>query len=206
MENIERIIGLDPGSSESGMCVLDNGQIVAAFNLNYEQFWIKVTNYLLNRNCTVVIEDIRPYSLKLTPQVIDTCKLIGEAVYRLRNDCGVNVQLVTRFEVKKWVFDTFPVIATEFATKKIEKKLFDACELLTRCEIRVDTNGKPPRKPSFIHVDDKIVTEAMKYFYRIPKPDPGDGYRYGLKDHSWQALGAATYFTEKKSRLTYGSH
>jgi hypothetical protein len=51
-----------------------------------------------------------------------------------------------------------------------------------------------PRKPSFVFVDDKIVTDCMKHLYKIPLPKSGKGYQYGLQTHSWQALAVATYF------------
>jgi hypothetical protein len=50
------------------------------------------------------------------------------------------------------------------------------------------------RKPSFVFVDDKIMTESMKVLYGIELPKAGKGYEYGLKTHSWQALALATYF------------
>jgi hypothetical protein len=60
--------------------------------------------------------------------------------------------------------------------------------------IRVDCAGKQKRKSSFIHVDDRVVTEAMKHLYKIPLPKAGKGYQFGLQTHSWQALAVATYF------------
>lgn len=190
-----RIIGIDPGSESSGMVVLDNYSIRVAFNLSNDvQLYDKICNYSLNCNLTIVIEDIKPYSLRLTPDVINTCKFIGELVYRLKTACGMNVVLVSRYEVKKWCFDTFPEVCTPIIDKKIEKKMFDACDVITRELIRVDSAGKSKRKSSFIHVDDKVVTECMKHLYKIPLPKTGKGYQHGLQTHSWQALAVATYF------------
>ena len=161
------------------MVVLDDGHITGAWNLEHPVFYSKLAFFLLHKHCRVVIEDIRPYSLRLTPQVVETCKFIGEAVYRLRIEAGADVELVSRFEVKRWVFETFPHICSPFIKKKIEKK-------------DQRTSSGEYRTPSFVYVDDKIVMEAMKFYYKIPQPPPGSGYMYGLKNHSWQALALAS--------------
>ena len=180
MDN-HRIIGIDPGSSGCGMAVLDNGYIKSAFNVSNQDFYSKVTNYLIHPNCTVVIEDIRPYSLRLTVQVIDTCKWIGECLYRLKNEANANVVLVARNEVKKWCFDTFPDVCLPIIEKKIEKKGY------------VTAKTGEPRKPSFVFVDDNVVTKCMQDLYKIPPPKAGKGYMYGLIKHSWQALAVASF-------------
>ena len=180
----KRIIGIDPGSEESGMVVLDDSTIIGAFNLRNEYcFYDKVTNFSIHPNLTVVIEDLKPYSLRLTPQVISTAKFIGECLYRLKNEAGMNVTLVSRNEVKKWVFDTFPEVCLPIIEKAIGKKGY-----ITR------STGEP-RKPSFVFVNDKIVTESMKVLYKIPLPKSGKGYQHGLQSHSWQALGLASFFS-----------
>lgn len=181
---MERIIGIDPGET-CGMVILDGGQISSVFNIMFDQLTSKLTNYLIHPNCRVVVEDIRPYSLRLTPQVIWTCKFIGELVYRLKNDAGAIVDLVPRNEVKKWCFDTFPDVCLPMIEKKIIKKGL----------IRKDTGE--PRKPSFVFVDDRVVTECMKNLYSIKMPKPGYGYRFGLKGHSFQALAIAAYWEWK---------
>jgi hypothetical protein len=176
------------------MAVLDDGRIVGAFNLNTDQFWSKVTNFLINQSCTIVIEDLAPYSLKLTPQVIDTAKWIGMAVERLTASVTTPIVLIPRSSVKKWVYEAFPEVVLPLCDKKIDKKLSLACDLTTRQEVRVDDNGKVARKSSFVYVDDKIVTEAMKYLHRIEMPKPGSGYEHGLKEHSWQSLAIASFY------------
>jgi hypothetical protein len=203
MSYYSRIIGIDPGSESCGMVVLDGGQITAVFNIINIIFWDKVTNFLIHPNCIVVLEDIRPYSMRLMPQVIDTCKFIGEAVYRLRTVAGANVELITRSEVKKWVFDQFPDVCEGRVDKKILKKAFAACDTASGKEILVKENGDAwkARKGSFVYVDDKIVKEAMKHHYDIPKPPPGDGYKYGLKDDAWQALAIATLYHSRSHQF-----
>ena len=181
---MNRIIGIDPGST-CGIVILDGGQITSAFNIMSDIMLTKVTDFLIHPNCTVVIEDIKPYSLRLTPQVIDTCKFIGELNFRLKTWSGAIVEYVARNQVKKWCFDTFPEVCTPIIQKKIEKKGF-----------RNKETGEW-RKPSFVWVDDKVVTECMKALYSIEKPKSGYGYQFGLKEHSWQALAIASYYERK---------
>ncbi len=180
----QRIIGIDPGET-CGMVVLDGGQITSVFNIMSENLHTKITTFLVHPNCRVVIEDIRPFSLRLTPQIISTCKFIGEAVYRLRNDAGAIVDLAPRNDVKRWVFETFPEVCVPIIDRKIEKKGY------------VSKSDGRPRKASFVFVDDKVVTECMKVLYKIPVPERGYGYQFGLKDHAWQALALATYYSNK---------
>lgn len=181
---MSRIIGVDPGES-CGMVVLDGGNISSVFNIISEKLLDKVTNFLIHPQCVVVIEDIRPFSMRLTAQIIDTCKFIGMIVDRLRIDAGADVRLIVRNEVKKWCFDQFPEICIPVIERKIEKKGYK------------NGNSDDPRKPSFVFVDDKIVMECMKQKYGIPLPPKGKGYRYGLKDHSFQALAVASCFIAK---------
>lgn len=191
-------MGIDPGSSVCGVVVLDDGEIAGAFNWSIPVLWCKISNFLIHPNISVVVEDIRPYSLQLTPQVIDTCKFIGELVYRLRIEAGLNVELLSRSEVKKWAFDTNPTLAASLIKAKVDKKMFMACDLKTREELWVDTFGKGRRKESFVQINDRIMTELMKYLYGIPKPKAGSGYKFGLKEHSWQALALASCFSRTK--------
>lgn len=196
-DKIRRIIGVDPGSEESGMVVLDDCRIVVALNVaNVAQVYDKISKYSLNCNLTIAVEDIKPYSLRLTSQVIDTCKFIGELTYRLRNEAGINVVMVSRYEVKKWIFDSFYDLCLPFIDKKIHKKGFDASDIETKLPVRVWSDGEvwKARKASFVFIDDKIVTEAMKQLYKIPLPNKGKGYQFGLQTHSWQALATASYF------------
>lgn len=178
------ILGVDPGSEMSGVCILADGQILNAFNVKNTELLPKVTNIMLNRNLIVAIEDIKAYSLRLTPGVIDTCKWIGELTYRLKNSVGCDCRLIARNEVKKWVFDRFPNVCLPAVAEKIKKSGF------------INANGEQ-RKQSFIFVDDKIVKESMTIHYKIQKPTPGKGYAYGLKDHSWQALSLCAFLEDK---------
>lgn len=186
-----RVIGIDPGMT-CGVAVLDDNQILACFNTNMTDIWGKINAYMIHPNYMIALEDIRPYSLPLTPDVLATAKFIGEAHYRLRMACGERCVLVTRSEVKKWVFDTFPAICLPRIAERIDKKLFDACEVLTRQEIRVNETGRPGRKPSHNYVNDQIVIAAMREYYKVPRKKKGEPAPFGLDGHSWQALGLAS--------------
>ena len=187
----QRIIGIDPGNVISGMVVLDNGLISGAFNLdNKEALFSRICSYSVHQNLTIVIEDIKPYSVKMSQQVIDTCKFIGLLVYRLTVEAGMTVKMVSRADVKEWVYKAFTATCEPYIDIKIEKKRYDACDLETKQLIRVNGNGTlKKRKGSFIYVDDKMVMEAMKVMYHVKEPAAGKGYEYGLKSHNWQALG-----------------
>jgi hypothetical protein len=118
-------------------------------------------------------------------------------VYRLRIETGYDVELVSRAEVKKWVFDTFTDVCVAAIRKKVDKKMYLCCDLSTKELVWLDAFGKSRRKENFTQVDDKVVTEAMKFLYKIPTPKPGDGYKFGLKDHSWQALALANLYKSR---------
>ena len=191
-----RIIGIDPGSNGSGIVLLEDGMIKCSANLTNMQLYEKITSWLIYSSVTVVVEDLAAYSLRLTPQVIDTAKFIGELNYRVKNDAGANVVLLPRSAVKKWCFDYFNDICIPLIDDKMGKKLFEACDLATREDVRVDNNSRSKKKASFIWVDDKIVTECMKAYYKISLPAAGKGYEYGLKTHGWQALACATCWSK----------
>jgi hypothetical protein len=196
----KRIIGIDPGAT-CGIVVLDDGCISSVLNISNTML-SKITNFLIHPNCTVVIEDIRPYSMQLTPQIIETCKLIGEMVYRLKFEAGAAVELISRGEVKKWVFDTFSELSIELINKKASKKGFLSCNVMTNEIERVFGDGRPFRlkKASFVSINDSIVEAAMKLHYKFETPVRGKGYPFGLKGHSWQALSLATYFIHKDKK------
>lgn len=193
----KRIIGIDPGNDNSGIVILDGLSIIGAYNLPNEALYSKIAAYSIHPDLSIVVEDIKPYSLKLTPQVIDTCKFIGELNYRLKIAIGFNVVYVPRADVRKWVYDTFLPVCEPLVNIKIEKKMYDACSLETRQVMRVNGRGGNKRKGSFIYIDDKMVMESMKELYQLKKPAPGKGYDFGLKDHSFQALALARYYMTK---------
>jgi hypothetical protein len=178
----KRIIGIDPGIEESGIVVLDGSNIIGAFNVKKEQFYSKVTEFSIHSNINVAVEDLAAYSLRLTPQVISTAKFVGEAEYRLKNEFRLDVSLIPRSLIKRWCFDTFPVVCIPIIEAKIKKKG------------QVIASTGEPRKPHFVYVDDKIVMECMKSLYKVASPGKGRKYEYGLNKHSWQALAVASYY------------
>jgi hypothetical protein len=97
------------------------------------------------------------------------------------------VALVPRSAVKKWVFEAHADIVKPLCQIKSDKA----------ADKRAAENGDSVvtyKTASFIYVDDRMVQLSMIEHYEIPIPKPGDGYEYGLKDHSWQALAVATTF------------
>jgi hypothetical protein len=192
---MEKIIwGIDPGSAVCGICELRSGLIGHCFECEPKDVYNRIMSLSGASEIIVVIEDIFPYSLRLTPAVIDTCKLIGELTYRFKQNTQVEIlSLVARNTIKNWVFDTVP----EECIPRINKKIL----LKNNRNIRdgkkslVKKDGEM-RQPSFQWVDDRIVIAAMKSIHNIPTPKPGKPNIYGLKStsHSWQALAVASFF------------
>lgn len=191
---MEKIIwGIDPGSSICGVCQLNSGLIGNCFNIEPEKVYNQILRLSEGSKFIVVIEDIFPYSMRLTPQVIDTCKLIGELAYRF-NTCDQvsSVHLVARNSVKKWIFDTQFAICEPRINKKILAKHNRNIKKGLKGMIKLDGEM---RQSSFHFVDDRIVIAALKSIYNIPTPKPGKPNIFGLKGHSFQALAVGTYFT-----------
>jgi hypothetical protein len=137
---------------------------------------------------------MRPYSGRFSQQVIDTCKFIGEAVYRAKNEFGSNPVLITRNEVKKWVFDTFPAICNERIAKRIE--YMDGYKT-GKGERGYRKKDGELKKPTFHWVDDRVCIAAMKEYWKIPTPKPGKKNIYELSAHSWQALALGTCYIQR---------
>jgi hypothetical protein len=184
-----RIIGIDPGSEISGVCVLNGTTIEAAANVSNYELYNFIGQHLGKTKPIIVIEDIAPYNMRLSPQVIDTVKFIGVLTYRFStNDSIKELKLVPRNSVKKWIFDTCP----DICLPRINAKMLTV-------DKRMVKNGKKGlrktdgemRLPSFHYVDDRVVIAALKKLYDIPTPKPGKPNIYGLRDHSWQALATA---------------
>jgi hypothetical protein len=146
----------------------------------------------------VAVEDIRPYSGKLTMQVIGTCKFIGEISHRANTGLKTYLELITRYDVKKWVFDAFP----EICLPRLEKKIaYRDGWMKSKGRKGLTNKDGNLRKPSFIFVDDRIVQAAMASYWKIEKPKPGKTNPTGLKTHSWQALAVATCFMIKSREI-----
>ena len=189
---MEKIIwGVDPGSSICGLCRLDSGLIGDCFNVEPNKVYREILSRSKGSQFIVAIEDIFPYSLKLTPSVIDTCKLIGELTYRFNTCKQVDaVKLVARNSIKKFIYDSVP----DECIPRINKKILDKHNRNIKQEKKglIKLNGEM-RLPSFNWVDDRIVIAALKSLLNIPTPKPGKPNIFGLKSHSWNAL-AVAYF------------
>lgn len=187
------IISIDPGDVISGITILKMGRIAVSGNLENA----KVMNFIEDHTKGVpideivaVIEDIRPYAAKLTMQIIDTCKYIGELRYRL-NGANIASEWFPRSVIKKWVFDSFPVVCTP----RIEAKmLYQDGRNIKQGKKGLRTKEGELRKPSFHYVDDRIVIAAMKERWDIETPKPGKTNKYKISAHGWQALAVGTYY------------
>lgn len=193
MQNL--VIGVDPGSKVSGICLLKDKDIQSALIEKNSNVVAKIKELLAGRPATIVIEDVYPYSTLLKPQIITTCKFIGVLAYRLGKIKGVSLAFVARNSVKKWVFDTFPSIVTPRINKKIN--YLDGWRVGKGKRGLRNKDGEL-RKASFQFVDDRVVIAALKELYIIPDPKPGKSNKFGLKAHSWQALAVASQFIYKQ--------
>lgn len=181
----EILLGIDPGSSKSGLIVLVNGELSEGLNLENEDMFTLIDKYsLFDTGCRlfVVYEDIRPYTSRFNMETINTCKVIGRLDYILKLQRIPHIA-ITRNEVKSFVFNKYGSVVIPDIEKKIEKK----------GKTRKDGSKL---KPSFQYVDDRIVCRAMKHHWNIETPKPGKSNKMGIKTHVWQALGVITCYLE----------
>lgn len=203
IKSVPCIVSIDVGSNMSGICVISNSSIIECVNISNDLVCAKIKEYYVKYRATTIIEDIRAYSSKLSQDVIDTCKFIGELTYRLKNELQVHsFKLYPRSTIRKWVFDAFP----DICVAAIDKKIAYLDEYGRRKNEELKEAGKKPkyrryvtksgelRKASFNYVDDRIVIAVMKRLWKIPEPKPFKPNIYGLKDDSWQALALASYY------------
>lgn len=189
-----KMIGIDAGSTSSGIIVLVEGKIREGYNMTNEEVIPFIEREQEGYKLTVVIEDVRPYNMRITNGIIDTIKFIGQIEWRLKSiDC--KIELVPRWQVKQWVYIQFKTIVTPLIQKKIDysherkKKLYE------------DKGWGEKKKSvgSFVWVDDRIIIEAMRKHWNIPKTKKvGQLTMYNLREHSWQALALCSYFLKTK--------
>lgn len=181
MDNTGVFIAIDSGSSKSGVVVVKGLKIAYADNLqNVEVLKLIKSTKKEYVDVVVLVEDIKPYSISLTQATIDTCKFIGRVCFFM--EAGrVKYELITRHQVKRWVYDQFPTIVLERICKKIAYK------------DKRNNDGKL-RKPSYVYVDDRIVIAAMKDLWKIETPKPGKRNSLGITGHAWQALGVMSVY------------
>jgi len=189
---MDKIIwGIDPGSSICGICELKSGLIGNVFDEQPNSVYKRIMSLCGPNSVTVVIEDVFPFSNRLTPDVIDTCKLIGELTYRFNTTENVSVHLVPRNSVRNWIFKTVPDV--------VIPRVIERMEYLDKQKIKQGKRGLRDKEgklyePHFRYVDDRIIIAALKKLYNIPTPKPGKSNIYGLKGHNFQALAVAAYF------------
>ncbi len=186
------IWGIDPGNEVCGVAQLLDKRIGHCFNEPSGSVYDRILSLSGGESFTVVIEDVYPYSMRLTPQIIATCKVIGELGFRFSTCPSVQSVIFTpRNSVKKWIFDTVP----DVVLPRIDKKMasLHARKLKLGLKGLVKKDGEM-RTPSFHFVDDRTVIAALKSIYGIPTPKPGKPNIYGLVDHSWQALAVAGHY------------
>ena len=170
------IIGIDAGSSKSGLAIVSDGQIEKGMVLPNES----VIDFLLGlkgTECKIVIEDLRAYSVRLSQDLITTAKFIGKLEYILESN-NMSYVLVERVKIKKMVYDKYPDAVSEVQKMIVQRE-------------RLNKTGDY-RKPSMIYVCDRVVANAMRYFWELPKGQ-GKRNKFGLASHSWSALALCTY-------------
>lgn len=185
--NKATLIGVDAGSSKSGIIIITEKGIREGNNIPNDN----VLDYIASESCKcnklyVVLEDVRPYNMRISDGIIQTIKFIGELEYRLRS-ANIPFELIPRWQVKQWVFLQFRTMAEPEIIKNMDRQ--------SNRKIKAgDITEKKERKPSFVWVDDRIVQKAMRIHWSINKPLVGKRTPFNLKDHSWQALGLASYY------------
>jgi hypothetical protein len=142
-------------------------------------------------------------------QVVNTIQFIGELKYRLKNEVCVDYVMITRGQVKKWVFDNYQEDCMELIDKKISYMDEYGEKKNTMLEVtgkkakyrRYKTKDGSLRKATFHWIDDRIVIRVMKKFWKIPEAKKFKKNEHGFKDHSWQALSLIAYYmsTTKQS-------
>src|ERR1700735_3514132 len=114
-----KMIGIDPGSAKSGVIVLEDGYIRQGYNLpNTEIIEFVYAESLDCKKLTVIVEDVRPYRMRITDGIIQTIKFLGEIQWRLQA-MGQKFELIPRWEVKQWIFLQFKVMAVTEIENKI---------------------------------------------------------------------------------------
>jgi hypothetical protein len=144
----------------------------------------------------VVIEDIKPYSLQLSQQTIDTAKFIGEIKYCLSSTSIFHLE-IPRSQVKEWVKLQYGYVVNKLLDKKVEYRSKMNDRLVEEGKLEKNNLVKKDgtlKAATFVWIDDRMVAAAMRVQWDIKKPKVGQKAAHGLKTHSWQALALATYY------------
>lgn len=183
------VVAIDPGPVVSGMVVLRYGQIVKAANLENDGILFNIMLELDTKiPLLVLIEDVGAYGTRLSGDLVQTCKWLGKLEYWLKSR-NIAYTLIFRSTVKKWVYDSYP----EISIPRVEQAI------IARDHRRKDGAYC---KPSAKYVNDSIVEAAMRHAWAIEKPKPGKSNRYGITEHSYQALALACCYLDMKAPTT----
>lgn len=179
------LIGVDAGSSSSGLAIISSGSIVGGYNKpNTDVYSFIEAEYLKCQEMAVIIEDVRPYNMRITNGIIDTIKFIGQLEWRLKQLESIKVVLIPRWNIKQWVFNSFPEIVLPKTEKKIDRW---ASKEANKSKKRVISK--------FVWVDDRIIISAMREYWGIEKVKKvGERTPFNLDTHSWQALALCSYY------------
>ena len=176
------IIGIDVGSKKSGVAIVTNSTVEKGMVIPNESV-CKLLAEPRFKDYKIVIEDLRAYSTRLSQDLITTAKFIGKLEYFLEL-AGHQPTLVERVKIKKMVYDKYPS-----AVKEVMEKI--------KQRNRVNSKGEL-RKPSMIYVCDRVVANAVRYFWELPQGQ-GKRNKLGLASHSWQALALCSYLLFSES-------
>ena len=118
-------------------------------------------------------------------------------IYRLPNELQIPFTLITRSEVKQWVFNTFNVVCID----RINKKILAKHEYLIKKGKKGYKNvDGTMRKASHNFIDDRIVSTCMKLMWGIDAT-PGKRSKSGMKSHALQALACGSVYLDNKYHL-----
>ena len=180
----------------SGIAIIDLEGVKAGYELDNESVFGNIVAWnASNPDGLVIIEDIASYSGKAGQSTIDTVKYIGVLEYLLAG-AVIDYDTILRWEVKKWVYDTYPAIAKPRIDKRIA--VLAKIEARKAAELLEKKNKvwiPPRRNNTFVYVDDRIIIASMKEYWGLATPKPGKCGEYGLSGHSWQALAAGTVYS-----------
>lgn len=181
------VIGVDAGSESSGVVIILDGSISFTGNIPNPEVFELIRQYQqIEYKLRVVIEDVAAYSMRISSQIIETCKWLGEWRYRLKTT-RIAFRMVVRSKVKTWIFLEYAQLVIPMVEEKIIK----------RHTVKADGSYY---KASHMFVDDKIIVKVMEHRWAVECRKEGRSKvnQYGLKDHSWQALAVATMYLDKK--------
>ncbi len=170
------VVGIDAGCTKSGVAIVSDGQVERGMVVPNE-ILCEMGKDSKYSTYTFVIEDLRAYSVRLSQDLITTAKFIGKIQYILQQE-GFDPVMVERVQIKKMVYDKYP------SAKGEVEKMIQQRERMTK--------AGEFRKPSMVYVCDRVVANAMRYFWELPSGQ-GKRNKLGLASHSWQALALCSY-------------